>query len=50
MYWRISHAGNTAGALELGSLALSMPFDQIFAERTLEKVAVQVGCSPELLI
>ncbi len=41
MYWNIT-AMSESEAVDIGSLALSMPFDQIFAERTLEKVAVQV--------
>lgn len=42
MYWNITHVGGGTGGtgpLQLGSLALSMPFDQWFAEhRTLEHV------------
>jgi hypothetical protein len=36
-------SGGPQPPLELGALAVSLPFDQLFMERTLEQVAVQVG-------
>lgn len=44
MYISIQYnSPNSTAELELGSLAISLPFDQLFMERTLEQVAIQVG-------